>query len=78
MAWDLLAEGPPYDLASAGIDSHEVLITDDEAIFVFGTPDGPATLEHILGEEEFWTVVSSWEAIAGGPPRIAHVAFSWP
>ena len=44
VAWDFLAEGPPYDLAKADIDRHEVFLTDDEAIFVFSTPRSPATL----------------------------------
>ena len=78
MAWDLLSEGPPFDFASVGIDSHEVFLTDDLAIFVFGVPQGPATLERILEEEDFWTVVSSWERVAGGAPRVAQVAFDWP
>jgi hypothetical protein len=78
VAWDFLAEGPPYDLAKAGIDRHEVFLTDDEAIFVFSTPRGPATLEHILSEEDFWAVVRAWEHIAAGPPRLAQVAYDWP
>jgi hypothetical protein len=78
IAWDLLSEGPPFDFAGAGVDRHEVFLTDDAAIFVFGTPDGPATLERILGEDDFWTVIASWERIAGGPPRLAQVAFDWP
>ncbi|QEC48746.1 hypothetical protein FSW04_14975 [Baekduia soli] len=77
MARDVLAEGPPFDLRAAGLDAHEVLLTDNEAIFVFGLPDGPPALERILAEEDFWTVVSSWERIAAGPPRIASVAFDW-
>jgi hypothetical protein len=76
-AHDLLAEGPPFDPQRAGLDSHEVLLTPSEAIFVFGLPDGPATLERILADEDFWTVVSSWERVAAGRPRVAEVAFDW-
>ncbi len=72
-----LDEGPPFDLRAAGVDAHEVFLTDEEAIFVFGVPDGPATLERILADEDFWTVVSSWEHIAAGPPRLASVAYDW-
>ena len=77
VARDYLDEGPPFDLRAAGVDAHEVFLTDEEAIFVFGVPNGPATLERILADEEFWSVVSSWEHIASGPPRLAHVAFDW-
>ena len=77
VAHDYLDEGPPFDLRSAGIDAHEVFLTDSEVIFVFGIPGGPAALERILADEEFWSVVSAWEHIAAGPPRLAHVAFDW-
>jgi hypothetical protein len=77
IARDYLEEGPPFDLSACGVDAHEVFITEAEVIFIFGIPDGPATLERILADEEFWTVVSSWEHIAAGPPRLAHVAFDW-
>lgn len=72
-----LDEGPPFDLRAAGVDTHEVFLTDEEAIFVFGVPDGPSTLEAILADEEFWSVVASWEHIAAGPPRVASVAYDW-
>lgn len=77
VARDYLDEGPPFDLRSAGVDEHEVFLTDEEVIFVFGVPRGPKTLESILADEEFWSVVSSWEHIAAAPPRIAHVAYDW-
>jgi hypothetical protein len=77
VARDYLDEGPPFDLTAAGVDAHEVFLTDEEAIFVFGVPEGPKTLERILADEEFWSVVSSWEHIAGGPPRLASVAYDW-
>jgi hypothetical protein len=77
VARDYLEEGPPFDLRSAGVDAHEVFLTDSETIFVFGIPEGPATLERILADDELWSVVSSWEHITAGPPRLAHVAFDW-
>ena len=77
-ARDFLAEGPPYDAAKAGIDAHEVFLTDREAVFVFSTPQGPRTLDEILADEDFfWTVVASWEHIASGPPQLAETAFDW-
>jgi hypothetical protein len=43
-----LDEGPPFDLRAAGIDAHEVFLTDEEVIFVFGLPRGPQPLQAIL------------------------------
>jgi hypothetical protein len=72
-----LDEGPPFDLHAAGIAAHEVFLTDEEVIFVFGVPEGPQTLERILADEDFWSVISAWESIVSGPPRLASVAYDW-
>ena len=77
VAREYLDEGPPFDPTGCGLDAHEVFLTDAEAIFVFGLPQGAQTLERILADEEFWSVISSWEHIAAGPPRVAEVAFDW-
>lgn len=77
MASRAVAEGPPFAPPDAGIDFHQVLLTDYEAIFVFGLKDGPATLERILAAEDFWNVVGWWEHVAAGRPRLAEVAFEW-
>lgn len=77
-AEELLAEGPPFDLARVGLDAHEVFLTESEAIFVFGLADGqPDSLEAILAEEDFWSVVKPWEHVAAGLPRVAAVTFDW-
>jgi len=78
VAWEFLREGPPFDLERAGVEAHEVLLTDTEAIFVFGVPEGPESLERMLSAEDFWTMATAWGHIASGPPRLARVAFDWP
>jgi hypothetical protein len=77
MASRALAEGPPFEPGDAGVDFHQVLLTDDEAVFVFGLEHGPESLERVLASEDFWSVVSWWEHIAAGRPRLAEVAYEW-
>jgi len=77
VAHEYLAEGPPFDPSKCGLESHEVFLTDSEAIFVFGVPHGAETLERILADEEFWGVIASWERVAAGPPRAAEIAYDW-
>jgi len=72
-----LEEGPPFDPGTIGLASHEVFVTENEAIFVFGTARDVHPLEQILAEPELWEVVSSWEDIAAGPPRVADVIYDW-
>lgn len=72
-----IAEGPPFDPRAAGIDFHQVLLTDREAIFVFGLAPGEDHLERLLASEDLWAVVHWWERIADGPPQLAQVAYEW-
>lgn len=74
---EYLSEGPPFDLAAAGIDRHEAFLTENEVIFVFGASAGLSPLEHILAEPEFWEVVSSWERVISAQPRAADIMFDW-
>jgi hypothetical protein len=73
----LIEEEPPFDIDALGLARHEVLLTDNEAVFVFETRGELTTLESILSEEDFWLLVRSWEKIAAGKPRIAEIAYSW-
>lgn len=75
VARDVVAEGPPFDPAGLGITEHEVFLSDAEAVFTFALAEGPETLERLLAQEDFWSVVSTWERIASGRPRIAEVAY---
>lgn len=72
-----VAEGPPFDPASVGLAAHEVILTSEEAVFVFDLADGPEALDAILASEEFWSVVGWWEHIATGQPRLGSVAYAW-
>jgi hypothetical protein len=77
LAADAVAEGPPFNPLDVGISSHEVLLSEREAIFVFELEAGVDSLERILASDEFWTVVGWWEHIADGRPQIAEVAYEW-
>ena len=77
MARDAIAEGPPFEPRAVGLTFHEVLLTDSETIFVFGLEHGAESLERILADEDFWSVVRWWETVADGRPRLAEVVFEW-
>jgi hypothetical protein len=77
MARAAIAEGPPFDPRALGLRRHEVLLREDEAIFVFDLADEPAALERVLDSEDFWSVIHWWEKIARDRPRFAEVAYVW-
>ena len=74
---EFLAEGPPFDPADVGLQSHAVFLTDREAIFVFDTIEGAQAFERILAEPEFWGVVPAWEHNLAEEPRVGAVVYEW-
>jgi hypothetical protein len=72
----LLAEGPPFDPAGLGLESHEVFLSDEEAVFVFvGVP--AALLSTAAANDEIWTAGEAWLPLVGGPIRYAERAYAW-
>jgi hypothetical protein len=76
-AESLLAEGPPFDPAGLGLESHEVFLTDHEAVFVFeGVP--AVLLNRSAENETIWDAAAAWEPLFEGPIRFAERAYAWP
>ena len=74
---EFLAEGPPFDPASIGLERHQIFVTEREVVFVFETAEGLQAVARLLSEPEFWEVVSSWERCASSEPRVAAAAYAW-
>jgi hypothetical protein len=73
----LLAEGPPFDPDALGLDRHQVLLTESEAIFVFESALGASALGSLLGDAHLLESAASWHEHLAGPPRIAEDVYSW-
>jgi hypothetical protein len=74
----LLKQGPPFDPeAIEGLDRHTVLLTSDEAVFVFESHLGADALAPLLAKPELWEAVAGWGEHVAGPPRFAEEVFSW-
>jgi hypothetical protein len=73
---ELVAHGPPFDPAETALTRHQLLLTPQEAIFVFEaeTEQGLAAL---LGQLDIWAAAVAWRDLVGGPPRLAEVAYAW-
>jgi hypothetical protein len=76
-AESLLAQGPPFDPADLGLESHEVFLTEYEAVFVFeGVPS--VLLRRSAEDETIWRAAEAWEPLVEGSIRFAERAFAWP
>ena len=72
----LLANGPPFDPATAGLERHHVFLIDDEVMFVFEAEE-PDAVERLASDPTLWDAMAGWSDLVAGPPRIAEDVYSW-
>jgi hypothetical protein len=72
----LLELGPPFDPEDAGLERHQVFLTDQEAVFVFEAPD-QSVLDRLAKSPRLRWAAAAWRNYLGGPSRLADVAYSW-
>ncbi len=72
----VLEQGPPFDPKAAGLERHQVFITDREAIFVFEA-DVAEAVDRLVNDTTLWSAAAAWKELVAGPPRLAEEAFSW-
>jgi hypothetical protein len=72
----LLDQGPPFDPERVGLESHEVFLTDQEAIFVFNAAT-EFNLQKLLADSRVWASAAAWHDVIAGPPRIAKTFYAW-
>lgn len=73
---ELLELGPPFDPESAGLERHQVFVTDQEAVFLFEAPDHSA-LDRLAKSPSLRWAAAAWRDYVGGPTRLAELAYSW-
>jgi hypothetical protein len=72
----LLDKGPPFDPERAGLERHEVYLTEQDAVFVFNAASG-FSLQRLLSDTKVWASAAAWHDVVAGPPRIAKPFFAW-
>ena len=71
----LIEQGPPFDLAARGIERHEVLLSEREAIFLFEGRQLDETMQRLVRDPFVWQAASGWARVIAGPPRLAEQRF---
>ena len=72
----LAAAGPPFDPQELPLESHELLLTSHEAVFVF-EPTSPGALEALVAGLDVWAAAETWSDVVAGPPRVGSRVYSW-
>ena len=79
-AAELIAAGPPFDLAESGLERHTVYLAADEVMFVFEGHEVEWIVDGLVDEPFHWPLRAALDE--GRPllednPRIARPTFSW-
>jgi hypothetical protein len=79
-AAELIANGPPFDLADSGLTRHTVFLSAGEVVFVFEGHEVEWIVDGMVSDPFQWTVLQAfdvWRELIEGEPRIARAAYAW-
>jgi hypothetical protein len=79
-AAELVAEGPPFDLAGSGIVRHSVFVSSHEVIFVFEGHQIEWIVDDLIYQpfhHKISQALDEWRKIVDGQPRVAREQFGW-
>jgi hypothetical protein len=72
----MLSEGPPYDLADAGFEHHQVYLGDEDVFFLFEGGSPVTTVKRLAAERSLIGHVVRMAAVLSSPHLLAE-AYSW-
>jgi hypothetical protein len=79
-ATELIADGPPFDLAETGIARHSVYLSAGEVVFVFEGHEVEWMVDDLINDPfqpKLQSAFDGWRSIVDGSPRIAREQFGW-
>ena len=79
-ARELIAKGPPFDLAESGFVRHGVFLSSLEVIFVFEGHQVEWIVDSLIDEPFHWMLrdaIDEWRPLVEGRPRVAREQFFW-
>jgi hypothetical protein len=77
---ELIAAGPPFDLAETGIAHHSVYLSAGEVVFVFEGHQVEWMVDDLINDPfrpKLQSAFEAWRSIVDGSPRIARERFGW-
>jgi hypothetical protein len=72
----LLEHGPPFDPHDAGLERHQVFLSDSEVVFLFEAAPG-FSLSKLLDNAGVLSIAAAWHDCVAGRTRVAEPYFSW-
>jgi hypothetical protein len=72
----MLSEGPPFDLADAGFDHHQIYLGDEDIFFVFDGGSPVTAVKRLAAERALMGHVLRMAGVLSSPHLLAE-AYSW-
>ena len=72
-AKEILAEGPPYELAEAGFRRHSIFLEGDAVVFVFEGRDVQALVSKLIDDPAASGSFSVWAPLLAGTPTLSEL-----
>jgi hypothetical protein len=79
-AAQLIAAGPPFDLADTGTAHHSVYLSAGEVVFVFEGHQVEWMVDDLINDPfqpKLQRAFDAWRSIVDSSPRIARERFAW-
>jgi hypothetical protein len=79
-AAELIAAGPPFELAETGITHHSVYLSAGEVVFVFEGHQVEWMVDDLIDSPfrpKLQSAFDAWRSLVDGSPRIARERFGW-
>jgi CBS domain-containing protein len=77
---ELLAGGPPFELAETGLDRHAVYLSSNEAVFVFEGAEALWEVDELADDffhPELAAALDEWRTVIEEQPHVATPVFEW-
>ena len=72
----MLSEGPPFDLADAGFDHHQIYLGDEDIFFLFEGGSPVTAVKHLAAERTLMGHVLRMAGVLSSPHLLAE-EYSW-
>jgi hypothetical protein len=72
----MLSEGPPFDLADAGFDRHQIYLGDEDVFFLFEGGSPISAVKRLAAERSLMSHVLRMAGVVSAPHLLAE-AYSW-
>lgn len=72
----MLAEGPPFDLADAGFKSHRIYIGDEDVFFLFEGGSPISSVKRLAAEQSLIGHLLRMASVVSSPHLLSE-AFAW-